>query len=261
MKSFKKIIHQIWFQGKNKIPERFLLNIKKNKSFTDWEYKIWDNESILKLLATMNPKYLDKYKKYKLLHQKVDYGRYCILYKYGGFYIDMDAYMIKDPSFLIEKYPKVEVFISKINLNYLESLLSSGNLQILNNGIILAHKNSNLMYNLINKCPQDSNYPIEIMKIQLTTGPQTFRKIVKQSKNIKILEYDFFEPCIKNICNKTLNTITLHKHEGSWVKPYFNKCIVFYLKYKYKIYWILFCIFLLNIIFIYYYIKYYKIEK
>ena len=102
-----KIIHNIWIQGYNELPEE----IKKNhllvkKSNPEWEFMIWDNTSILKLLK----KYPELLSIYKNLHKFIvftDYNsakkqkkefiktqssiaKYVILKEYGGVYYDVN---------------------------------------------------------------------------------------------------------------------------------------------------------------------------
>jgi len=234
MKKFNKTIHQIWFQGKDKVPNKFLLNIEKTKkNLKNWNYILWDNNSIKELLKTMNPKYLRQYNNYKHLHQKVDYGRYCILYKLGGFYVDMDAYIIKDPSYIFKKFPNYEVYVSKGNFNLIESLITNGIFITINNGIILAKKKSDFMYNLINKCPTKTYFNfMKMLEINFTTGPRKFSLIANNSKKIKILQNEYFEPCLQSICNINDNTITIHKHELSWINPNLGKILIIYIKYR-----------------------------
>tara|TARA_B100000795_G_C22679668_1_gene391252 strand:- start:553 stop:741 length:189 start_codon:yes stop_codon:yes gene_type:complete len=56
-----KIVHQIWFQGKDKIPEKYHNNLKKTKNtLKNWRHIIWDDESIQKELKKMGLKYLNK---------------------------------------------------------------------------------------------------------------------------------------------------------------------------------------------------------
>ena len=228
----EKIVHQIWFQGKDKIPKKYYKNLKKTKNtLKNWRHVIWDDESLQKELKQMGPKYINKYNNYKYLHQKVDYARYCLLYKYGGFYVDMDAYALKDPTYILKKFKSHNVFVSHVNLYYYESLLLNGTFNLVNNGVILARKNSEFMKELMENCPDTTwlnfNKTIEITN---TTGPVVFSVLAKKSKKVKILSWDYFEPCVKNLCNETKNTIVVHNHSATWVNKDLNILLGFYLK-------------------------------
>jgi inositol phosphorylceramide mannosyltransferase catalytic subunit len=93
---FEKIVHQIWLQGVENIPESYRRGLESiNKYTPNWIHKIWDEIDILNLLRQY-PEYLHVYYKLAYLHQKVDFSRYVILYVYGGIYIDMDVELIKN---------------------------------------------------------------------------------------------------------------------------------------------------------------------
>lgn len=230
----EKIVHQIWFQGKDKIPKKYHKNLKKTKkTLKNWRHIIWDDNSLQSVLKEMGEKYIQKYNNYKYLHQKVDYGRYCLLYKYGGFYVDMDAYALKDPTYILEKYKNHDVFLSHVNLYYYECLLLNGTFNLINNGVILARKNSKFMYELMENCPDSTwfNFNKEL-EITNTTGPVFFSTLAKKTKKVKILSWDYFEPCLKDFCNKTKNTIVVHNHTQSWLSKDLNNLINLYIKYR-----------------------------
>lgn len=232
MNKFNKCIHQIWLQGTDEVPSQFHDNINKNKNLLkDWDYKLWDDDSITSFLKEKNIDMYHKYNNYKYLHQKVDFARYCILYYLGGFYVDMDAFILKDPTAIINKFPDYEVYISTVNLYYHESLLSQGLLELYNNGIILAFPKSDFMLRLMNECPQESNITFnKSIEINYTTGPNIFTHLAKKSKNVKILSWNYFEPCIKSNCKINDDTYVVHTHTSSWVHPYINKLMDYYIE-------------------------------
>ncbi|AGC01984.1 glycosyltransferase [Acanthamoeba polyphaga moumouvirus] len=87
-----KIIHQIWIQGYNQIPEDLkILHISCQNINNDFEHILWDDDKIKDMLKNnYGKKYLDLYENYTIMAQKADFARYAILYKYGGIYLDMD---------------------------------------------------------------------------------------------------------------------------------------------------------------------------
>lgn len=248
-----KIIHQIWFQGLSELPNKYLTNIEKNKSFNPgWEYKFWDETSIYDLVK-QNDEWLEIYDKFIYLHQKVDFAKYIILYKYGGAYIDMDSYCIKSLDGLIEKYPNYEVIASKMNISKLESYLSCYNSICINNGIILATKASKAIKKLImeiSKSPKCRFYENQFLCIMRTTGPSIFTKILLSvpKNTIKILPPEYLEPCIANKCQITENTYVIHKHANSWIPPFLKSFFEFYMNNKTIFYSILILIVLFVII-------------
>lgn len=92
-----KIIHNIWIQGYDNLPNENKLNIQKIKKLNpEWEFMIWDENMILRLLKKY-PKVLNVYKNVKNYSgfinteaSKSDIARYIIMKEYGGLYYDLD---------------------------------------------------------------------------------------------------------------------------------------------------------------------------
>lgn len=236
-KTKKKIIHQIWFQGYENLPEKYKENIKNNKKYaSNWKYIFWDESKINKLISK-NKKWYDNYKSYEHMHQKIDFAKYIILYHYGGMYIDMDASLIKNPDILFKKYPIHEIFLSYCQGTALEHYMMAGVKQLINNGVIVVANPKNIIMNeFINKLINlkwKSKFDIKYLEINYSTGPKIFtyifNKLLKKYPNkVKVLSYDYFEPCMKEKCNITKNTITVHKHDVAWLSDN--------MKYFYKMY-------------------------
>ena len=90
------MIHQIFwaFKGKelSEIPN-FKLNVDETISFCkvhNYEYKLWHLKDCEKLIEEDFPEYLELWNDYRFPIQRADFIRYCILYKFGGLYIDCD---------------------------------------------------------------------------------------------------------------------------------------------------------------------------
>jgi mannosyltransferase OCH1-like enzyme len=118
-----KLIHQIWIQGIKELPKKLYDNhllIKKSNPL--YEIKLWDNESISKLLKDKLPKLYYVYincdklggfgSKFTCMS---DIGRFAILYEYGGVYIDLDYECSIDISKLYNENDKITV----ANNNYI----------------------------------------------------------------------------------------------------------------------------------------------
>ena len=91
-----KIIHQIWFQGKDKLPRRYNSYVKNIKKLhPQWEYKMWDHKSMKHLIKTEASEFLDTYENFNYMIQKIDFFRYVVLYLQGGVYLDTDIYLFK----------------------------------------------------------------------------------------------------------------------------------------------------------------------
>jgi mannosyltransferase OCH1-like enzyme len=77
-----KIIHQIWTQGCDKIPEKYKSYINGWKSLEKdgYLYKCWDDESIERLIEVFDKSLINIYKYFDLPQQRSDLGRYIIIY-------------------------------------------------------------------------------------------------------------------------------------------------------------------------------------
>ncbi|QKF94066.1 putative glycosyltransferase sugar-binding protein containing DXd motif [Fadolivirus algeromassiliense] len=261
--TFPKIIHQIWFQGIDLIPQELLINSKKIFDYhPSYQYIVWDDDKINQYFKD-NDKILKTYNKLKHLHQKVDFIRYCLLYELGGIYVDMDVTILQSFDDIINKYNEYECIISTINLNTLESYGLCFNKICLNNGVIISKPKSEFLLNLINsihdntKCKYyDLNKSICINR---TTGPLLFTKVFNNYHNkqkIKVLDWSYFEPCILgDLCDIKNNTILIHHHNTTWINKFFTTIGYYYFKYRIFVYLLLIII---VIQMTYYFISYIK---
>ena len=90
MTKIPKIIHQIWTQGCDKIPEKYHKYIDGWKSIKDYQYMCWSDDTIKELLRNYDESLIQVYDYFTLPQQRSDFGRCLLLYLFGGFYIDID---------------------------------------------------------------------------------------------------------------------------------------------------------------------------
>lgn len=100
------IIHQTWKD--HNIPEAFdsMSQSWRNKH-KHWEYWFWTDEMNREFIALNFPFFLPVFDSYPNPIQRVDAVRYFVLYKYGGFYIDMDFECLSSIQPLVDKAPCV----------------------------------------------------------------------------------------------------------------------------------------------------------
>jgi len=236
----EKIIHQIWIQGKDQIPEKFLPNTEGIvKLHPNWKYILWCEIKIIRLLR-QNKVWLDTYYKFNYLHQKIDYAKYVILYKFGGVYVDMDAVVLKSFDSLLDSCMKYDLIVSKINLNRFESMLYCQRPVCINNGIIMAQRSNSIIKKLVDSIDENptSLNPIKFFSINHTTGPSMFTKIILDNMNDQtmILKPEYLEPQIFGMGDVTSNTYAIHQHEGSWLNKSFKKFGEFYIRNRIIVY-------------------------
>ena len=96
-------IHQVFWVFKNGQPleeiPKYKDNVKATQEFcktNDIEYKLWGLKECEKLVYQEFPEYIDLWKNFRYEIQRVDFIRYCILYQFGGLYIDCDIRPVKN---------------------------------------------------------------------------------------------------------------------------------------------------------------------
>ena len=84
-----RIIHQTW-RSRTVAPEKGDPESWKRLN-PDWEYRFWTDEDLRAFMAEEFPHLIDLFDGYSLPVQRADLARYCILYRIGGLYADIDT--------------------------------------------------------------------------------------------------------------------------------------------------------------------------
>lgn len=233
-----KIIHQVWLQTEKYIPDTFReYSLKTQAMNGDFKYMFWDESKILDLIKD-NEAYMNTYYSFLYMHQKIDFARYIILYTYGGIFIDMDAYTIKQLSALYKLVDDYDVVVSLVRADLLESLIICQKIKCINNGNILCKPNAGFMKFIIQKIiasPPCGVFTSKISCIKKTTGPIFINRMLdeyKGSSKIKVLDPEYIEPCRFDECDLTQNSYIIHVHAQTWVNEPLKKLVTFYLRYK-----------------------------
>ena len=102
-----KLIHQVYGIFNDKIPlseiHAFQRCVGETKEFCkehEYEYKMWGLKECEELICDKYLHYIDLWNSFRYPIQKADFIRYLILYEYGGWYVDCDAFPIQDLSSL-----------------------------------------------------------------------------------------------------------------------------------------------------------------
>lgn len=210
-------------QGWNNLPQKFMSNIESiYKHNPDYEIIKWDEKSLREEVYKLGPHYLEKWDSFPYMHQRVDMGRFAVLFLEGGISVDTDVVAIKGfdntPSLGISSF-----VVSYNSSNAFENFVKNGRAVSLNNATILVSKNNPIMKDLLDhilglSC--DINQSKESC-IQETTGPKEFTTFLNKYKDqITILDNKYFEPCggADTECVIPEVAILDHQHEGSWVR-------------------------------------------
>ena len=220
-----KIIHQIWFQGEGKIPEK--LNRYKEeckKVNKEHQYYIWDDDMIKRLLKDNYPDYLKTYNAFSIDDTKNRFRKDVILYHYGGIYIDMDVRCLKNVMTLKKKFEGNELIVSNSSsgipykwCNIITKLLFDFVVEMdyVNNGIILVKKNHKFLLYLCDEISKrlpryKYNYLTRDPYVWVSTGSGIVTRCIMDYKkrhplNLKVIDAKYLEPCDGNIPSNDLN--------------------------------------------------------
>jgi len=211
----------IWYQGWSQLPEKYVANVEATIAQNpDWKIFRWDDASIRPLLKYLGQQYLDKYESFKILHQKIDFARYAILYALGGISIDVDAKAVKsfnEIPFINEK----DFIVGYSPLDSVGNAVQGNERRAINNSVIISSKNNPILkevldYILTLDCKSGQS---DFSCIIFTTG-QSFNEVLYKHKDeITILDNSYFESCHGNDegCEFSPNAIIEHKHAQTWV--------------------------------------------
>lgn len=182
----QKLIHNIWLQGYKKVPDNYKKNIVNNKKILfDYKFKFWDENKIVKMFYIYFPNLLPIYKNISIYAQKSDIARYCILYLYGGIYVDIDFMF----------YKKIDIFLQYDFIGIIDFIFVKRKIM---NALIGSCVKNKIFIDFINwimvQKPEDFN---DELKVTFITGTQTLYKIVEKNttigiSNIKLLNRKYF---------------------------------------------------------------------
>jgi hypothetical protein len=123
-----KIIHNIWIEGYENLPNEMKMNyLNIKKSNPEWEFMIWDNEMITQLLKKY-PTIYEMYNNnsYTVFDKdsiKSHIARYIIMKDYGGLYFDIEYKCTSSLDNLIlndnnKNETKNTIYIASSKINY-----------------------------------------------------------------------------------------------------------------------------------------------
>lgn len=234
-----RIIHQIWMQGIEYIPDKYKPYIASIKHYNPtWHYIFWDETAIIQLIRPYG-KIVATYYKFSYLHQKIDFAKYVILYLHGGFYIDIDAYAVKSLDDIMERYAYYDMIVSPHRTDKLSSYIACRHQLCINNGVFAARKNSyvanELIVTVMNN-PTCGTLSSKYSCIMATTGPSMFTRVIRNNLDkVKVLPWDYLEPCWGGDCDITNRTVIVHVQDLTWIASCLRPLIPIYKHYFYYI--------------------------
>ena len=198
-----KIIHQIFIdigQGKTYLDNPiYKETVEKNKEIhVDFEFKIWDEPLLNKLVEEKCPEYIEIWNDFPDKFYKIDFGKYLILLVEGGIYLDLD-----------------DIILEPINLenDYIFGHYTDGKNRTTHCSNIIYYKHKEelkFMIDLMVKKYRTNKMPDswKVRKYLHTISVKAFHQILTKTYNIKPKEY----------------TIKFCSHQTrSWLKFYDKK--------------------------------------
>jgi mannosyltransferase OCH1-like enzyme len=223
-----RILHQTW--KNNDIPENFKeMADSWRQKHIDWEYVLWTDEMNRNFIKENFAYFLPTFDGYESNIQRVDAVRYFILYKHGGFFIDMDFECLANISPLLGnsmcifgKEPLEHCDIHKKNL-------------IISNAFMGTTKDSPFFYLLCKELElvnSVTDHPND--KILESTGPFMLSRVYDKydrKEEISLLEAETIYPLTKAeleewkedpqnpvILQKLEKAYGIHYYAGTWWK-------------------------------------------
>jgi mannosyltransferase OCH1-like enzyme len=222
------------------LPEKYHDDTEKLSILNqNWEHKKWDEQSLRDECEKFSSEALAKFDEFTNMIQKIDFGRYVVLYNHGGVSVDCDAECLRP----LEKIPGIDrydIILSKNSLTILENKVTSYGLSrdlvIVNNATVCCSKENSLVKKFIEFLIKNESWNDDLMlDTQLKTGPLAMSVFFnKHIDDVLILDSDIFEP----FGNVTKRTVLNHKYDQSWT-GYGTLPITMYKFIKNNLLWIL----------------------
>lgn len=120
-----KIIHQIYISDNGHVPSEYVTNQmhRLKQLYSDYNYVLYDNDmcrnEIVSAFGNAAAKLYDSLNSYSF---RADLARYCILYKYGGYYFDA----VICPEFKLEFSNQPMMYKAPDSLEYEYELIDNG---------------------------------------------------------------------------------------------------------------------------------------
>ena len=169
-----KVIYQTW-KTKNLPPS--CIDIKNNIQKLNPEYKIllYEDKDIDDFIKYNFDEYTyNSFLQLNVGAAKADFWRYCILYKYGGIYLDIDSNIIRPLNELIQEDDQCIITREQSSGHFVQWFM-------------IFEKNHPILLNLINQCCRNITNKTTNDIIYLT-GPGAFTESINQIMSIKVIK-------------------------------------------------------------------------
>lgn len=235
-----RIIHQIWFQGEDAIPAKFLPYRRSCSAHNPaWKVVLHDDEALQQACAAVDAAdpavgLLALYLSSHTMHEKIDMGRLAALWVQGGVSVDMDVMCMRELDEILRSVPLDNMGVSSMGLGPLGTAFYAASagclgrpfLMINNASWVLPKARSPLLLDLIRKLAvgarrsyaeqPDTHDPEK--RIMATWGPTPCSlALVDVCQGLTVFKQPFFEKVASAPFHCDNNeTVLCHLHELSW---------------------------------------------
>lgn len=169
------------YKNKEGVPNKIIDNIKNLNP--NWEYHFYDDKMCIEFLKEhYGQQYVDKFNNIKSGAHKADLWRNCILYMYGGVYVDIDLEMLVPFDTIIDN----ETFIIPYTNTTTTKVVNANNIY---NALIMTKPKHPIIYDTIQRLMKTS---VEHMEYDYLVNVRRMKYAVKKflkTKKLKTKSY------------------------------------------------------------------------
>ena len=208
-----KLIHQIW--KNNDIPEVVASHVDTLKKLNpSWKYKLWTDAEADTFIKKYYSEYYQTYNEYRYDILRADFLRYCVVEKFGGFYVDLDFEFYKPLDSILSQNKNAYFFKEP------ESIRNAFNTDLVCNFLFGAEKNNIVLQRTIKQIKSKLYFKIENLNenkmnknllVLYSTGPLLLTKVFK---TVKENNYFIGEPFLTEGHKTSLGK---HWYTGFWL--------------------------------------------
>lgn len=202
-------------------------------------HQMWDERTITSLFGRQFPDLLEDWKNLPIMHQKIDTGKYAILYAMGGIATDTDTFPVRSVEPLFEELEETgaDMVVGEIEMQSALMKVLANELDFsksnINNGVIIARPGSEVLRALIQTAIERSKANLEFstdsQRVAFIGGVSMFSKlvnsdahrdsvIIKSSRAFEAQNFPMEE-------REKPDVFVVHKNRLSWVPEGFRKNI------------------------------------
>ncbi|PRW60525.1 glycosyltransferase sugar-binding region containing DXD motif family [Chlorella sorokiniana] len=227
-------------RGADQVPPKYRANMRRRRDLNPtWQVRVWSDADLKAAAAALGV--AGAYNAATIMNQKIDLGRYCVLYVHGGITVDMDTWALQPLDSLPNLHSLDRLAVSLTATNSLESAVlrkgcfrfptSSQLCSFVNNAFLLAPPQDLVLLHIIQHCsrklldPPSAAWGKEL-HVNGTTGPDQLNQVISQlpAGMVTILPHTYFEPCAgyDPFCVLPPQAVMTHEHEGTWISSSFR---------------------------------------